>query len=239
MLVYESEYCKEEEKERQQQSLGEDEELELEWTGDVGAGICSATESEIESLGCSKYQQCDFLLKEITELRCAPYGQRGAEEDCGNLTKTFDYFFVESFCYSVIFFFEIGHKHTCTKKFLTSVGESFYLSGPEPFFFFETWEVIVSHKKLYIRIHSWTWPSSLLCFSVRPLPGTVEEAASCFSRSINHHNNSQQEVHAIKEYECPQFLHAHSTCVLLVAHTAGDEGTLRASPSTFMNYLTI
>lgn len=45
----------------------------------------SAVEAEIESLCRSKFQPCHFLLEDVAESLCAPYGQRGAGEvfqDC-------------------------------------------------------------------------------------------------------------------------------------------------------------
>lgn len=124
---YESEYCEEEEKERQQQSLGEDEELELEWTGGVGAGIVQPQKVKLSHWAVANINNAIFFLKK--SLNCvAPPMDRGALERIVKAdwksNQNIWLFLAESFCYSVIlsiFFFEIGHTHTCTNKFLISV----------------------------------------------------------------------------------------------------------------------
>lgn len=77
--LYESEYCKEEEKERQQQSLGEDEELELEWPGGLGSGIVQPQKVKLSHWAVANINNAIFFLKK--SLKCiAPPTDRGALE---------------------------------------------------------------------------------------------------------------------------------------------------------------
>lgn len=123
----------------QDQSVGRDEELELDRAGVDWRCLsmhCSAIETKTESLCCREYQWCQILLEEVAESAdmcnitsklCAPSGQSGAGD---------------------IFRVKVHWN------------KSFYLGKPLHIFFLtKTWDIGVGFSSLWI----WTTVSVFFC----------------------------------------------------------------------------